>query len=98
MKVSMDGLRRNLASAYSKAVDGFHDVTEGRDLDEFSELKNGLDELRQMIAALMCVYSPNPDDLMTDMEAMIDKLPFADPADVEGEDDEDDEPEEAVNS
>jgi hypothetical protein len=81
MKVSMDGLRRNLASGYVKTIDGFREVTEGRELcDGFDQLKEGLDEMRQMIVGLMCCYSEDPDDLMTDMSDEADKLPFADPA------------------
>jgi hypothetical protein len=85
MTVSVDGLRRNLARAYCDSIDGFREITEGRDLEEFSTLKEGLDDLRQMIGALMCVYSPNPDDLMTDMADESDRLPFADPRDGEDE-------------
>ena len=83
MKVSVDGLRRNLAEAYSRTVDGFREVVEGRDIEEFSELKDGLDDLRQMIAGFMCVYSDNPEDLMTDMGDEADDLPYADPEDEE---------------
>ena len=86
MKVSVDGLRLNLARAYEKAVEGFHEITEDRDLDEFSELKEGLDDLRQMIGSFMCMYSDNPDDLMTNMADESDKLSYADPEDAEPED------------
>lgn len=81
MKVSMDGLRRNLMNAYNKSVRGFREIIEGRDIDEYSELKEGLDDTRQMIAGLMCVYSEDPEELMTDMADEIDKLLWADPED-----------------
>jgi hypothetical protein len=74
MTVSVDGLRRNLARAYGKAVSGFH-------MDNREEIKIGLDDLRQMIGAFMCMYSDDPADLMTNMTGEADKLPFADPED-----------------
>jgi len=81
----MDGLRRNLASAYTKAVEGFREAG-GLDHDDFDSLKKGLDELRQMIGALFCVYSLDPYDLMTNMADEADELPYADPKDTdEGE-------------
>jgi len=86
MTVSVDGLRRNLARAYEKTIEGFREVTEGRDLDDFETLKDGLDDLRQMIGALFCIYSPNPDDLMTDMADESDKLPYAEPKDAQPKD------------
>jgi hypothetical protein len=89
MTVSVDGLRRNLAGAYSKAIRGFCEIQKPLDPYEYETLKEGLDDLRQMIGALFCIYSPNPDDLMTDMADEADKLPFADPKDATPEDDED---------
>jgi hypothetical protein len=86
MKVSMDGLRRNLAAAYIRTVEGFREITEDRNLSEFLELKEGLDDLRQMIGGFMCVYSDNPEDMMSDLSDESDDLPFADP-----DDDDDDE-------
>jgi hypothetical protein len=79
VKVSMDGLRRNLARAYCQTIEGFRETIEGRDIDDFATLREGLDDMRQMIAALMCVYSDDPEDLMTNMGDECDKLPFADP-------------------
>jgi hypothetical protein len=67
MKVSMDGLRKNLAAAYRKTVDGY------RMMDQVT-LREGLRELRSMIAGLMCIYSEDPDDMMTDMTDEADKL------------------------
>ena len=53
MTVSLDGLRRSMARAYTKAVEGYRDgIHCGRDSD-FDQLKEGLDELRMMIAAFM---------------------------------------------
>lgn len=88
MTVSMDGLRRNLASAYERTVRGYRDVLSENGYDDsFDELKEGLDDLRQMIAALMCVYSSDPEDLMNDMGDECDKLPYADPSDASDGDD-----------
>ncbi len=88
MTVSMDGLRRNLASAYARTVKGYREVLAENGYDDsFDELKGGLDDLRQMVAALMCVYSSDPDDLMKDMGDECDKLPYADPSDNRDEDD-----------
>jgi hypothetical protein len=39
--------------------------------------------MRQMIAGLMCCYSKDPEDLMTDMADEADQLPWADPRDAE---------------
>ena len=78
MRVSMDGLRRNLASAYKKAVSGYREAVSENGYDcSFSDLRDGLDELRQMIGALMCVYSKDPEDEMSDMADDCDSLPFA---------------------
>jgi hypothetical protein len=79
MTVSMDGLRRSLARAYSETVEGFREVVESRDIEEFSKLKEGLDDMRRMIGALMCVFSEDPEDRMTDMVDEADKLPWASP-------------------
>jgi hypothetical protein len=82
MKVSVDGLRRNMARSYKKAISGYRQVVgeNGHD-DSFTELKDGLDEIRQWIGAFMCMYSDNPDDLMSNMTDDAMKLPFADPGD-----------------
>lgn len=85
MKVSMDGLRRNLANAYAKSVEGYRNAVDDNGYDDsFAELKDGLNDLRQMIASLMCCYSKDPDDLMTNMGDEADELPWADPSDAEG--------------
>ena len=83
MKVSVDGLRRNLMNAYNKSVRGYRELSEFCDIDDLFDLKEGLDELRQMIGGLMCVYSPDPSDLMTDMADEADRLLWADPEDGE---------------
>lgn len=83
MTVSMNGLRRNLGAAYAKAIKGFRAVRAEYQTSATEQLKEGLDELRQMIAGLYCVYSDKPDDLMTDMGDEADRLPYADPADAE---------------
>jgi hypothetical protein len=67
MKISMDGLRKNLAVAYRKTVDGY------RMMDQVT-LIEGLRELRSMIAGLMCIYSEDPEDMMTNMTDEVDKL------------------------
>jgi len=81
MTVNVDGLRRNLMNAYNKSVRGYRDIKELRNIDDLYDLKEGLDELRQMIGGLMCVYSPDPVDLMTDMADEANKLLWADPED-----------------
>ena len=83
MKVNMDGLRRALARAYTHVVDGYHDAIEGRTFDIYPDLKDGLDEMRQIIGSLMCVYSDDPDELMTDLGDECGSLPRADPKDDE---------------
>lgn len=69
MKASMDGLRRNLASAYRLALFGYRSVKEPP-----SALTEGLEELRSMIAGSMCIYSEDPEDLFSDMANEVDKL------------------------
>ncbi len=76
MKVSVDGLRRNMARAYSKTVNGYQ-------FNDMKEIKEGLDDMRQMIGAFMCMYSNDPDDLMSNMTDEAMKLPFADEKDEE---------------
>jgi hypothetical protein len=49
------------------------------------EIKEGLDDMRQMIGAFMCMYSDNPKDLMNNMADEAMKLPFADEKDEEEE-------------
>lgn len=89
MTVSMDGLRMNLARAYTKAVNGYHymksaDTRWDREQGE-EDLKEGLADIRQMTAALMCTYSDNPDDSMSNLADECDNLPWVEP---EGDDDE----------
>lgn len=85
MKVSMNGLRKNMVSAYERAISGYREITEGRDQSEFHLLKSGLDDLRSMIGGLLCTYEPgNPDFIdMSDVD-----LRSADPADDEESDEE----------
>ncbi len=66
MKVSMDGLRKNLSGAYNTymrlvKMNGTISQFNGDEMD-------ALEEIRQYIGALNCVESDNPDDLMTDLE------------------------------
>lgn len=80
MTVSIDGLRRNLLSAYKRACAGYREAIEENGYNEsFKNLKTGLDDLRQMIGALMCCYSDDPEDLFSDMSYETDQLPFAHP-------------------
>ena len=79
MKVSVDGVRRNLASTYNAAVLAFNDMTdlEGCDSDykeDLNDLRKVLIEMRQHLAFLMCTYSDNPEDLFTDMSDEADNL------------------------
>ena len=60
MTVSMDGLRRSLGNAFNHTVVGYRSGM--KDMT-----KKGLEDMRQMIVALMCVYSPDPDDMMSDL-------------------------------
>jgi hypothetical protein len=85
MKVSMNGFRRSLAAGYSKTVMGYRELTDGTSDVRFAEeeLKEGLDELRQMIGILFCIYSED-DPEFTNMADEADLLPFADPEDAEG--------------
>jgi hypothetical protein len=84
MKVSVDGLRRNLARAYCKTVRGYQDhKKDDNDIYALADIKDGLDDLRQMIGAFMCMYSDDPDDLMTNMTDEAEKLPFANPKENE---------------
>ena len=88
MKVSVDGLRSNLAEAYKKAVSGYQEITRGEPFYEkpgFYELKEGLDELRTFIGALMCVYSEDPEDMFSNMTDEAFKLPCASPDDEQDE-------------
>jgi hypothetical protein len=84
MQVSVDGLRRNLARAYTKAVSGYREAIDANGFDSsFEQLKEGLDDMRQMIGAMFCMYSTDPEDMFSDMADEADALPFADQADQE---------------
>ena len=83
MKVNMDGLRNNLANAYEKTIRAYRKIIREHNEEEFLDLKEGLDDLRHMIASLMCCYSDNPGELMTDMGEEADRLLFANPEDNE---------------
>lgn len=72
MIVNMDGLRRNLAAAYRKTLYAYRLalLEQTRNV----ELEEGLKEMRSMIDGLMCVYSDDPEELMSDMSNDIEKL------------------------
>ena len=92
MKVSFDGLRKNLAGAYTKTVQVCREAKESGDFAiEYLDLKEGLDEMRQYIAALLCCYDQDSikrDNDFHDLSDMADALPFVDPQDGEGIEDE----------
>jgi len=67
MKVSVDGLRRNLGRVFNEAVDAFKN-------DDRATMKDALWGLRQMIGGMMCVYSDDPDDLFSNMTDEAQKL------------------------
>lgn len=92
MKVSFDGLRKNIINAYNKTVSAYHEeVEDGFDM-EFGSMKDGLDELRQMIVGLLCCYdteSIERDNDFNDLSDLSKKLLFADPKDDDDSDSED---------
>lgn len=85
MKVSFDGLRKNLAGAYEETITAYRDAVDVNGYDDsFSHLKDGLNEMRSMIAAFLCCYdeeSIKKDNDFHDLGELADKLPFADPED-----------------
>ena len=87
MKVCMDGLRRNMARAYTKAVSEFRFAlsaeTHWDKADAMSELGDALAELRGYIGGFMCVYSENPEDEMSNLGDESDLLPWPNPEDEE---------------
>lgn len=77
MNVSVDGARRNLAHSYDQVVAKYHTITEDSECHGrpcLEEMQEALAALRQDIAALMCIYSKDPSDLMNNMSAAADKL------------------------
>ena len=72
MTVSIDGLRRNIASAFTDVHNALCD--EFPDYANSDDTQNAMMQLRSMIGAAMCVYSENPDDKFTDMADEIDIL------------------------
>lgn len=76
MKVSMDGLRRSLGESYNDAVRAFESGSE-------SGMRNALWDLRRMIGGLMCIYTDDPDDMMSNMGDDAEKL--LEPSGEEGE-------------
>ena len=94
MKVSFDGIRKNLVAAYKKTVTQYHGIIEeyGPPLgaDSLTDMKEGLDDMRQMVVALLCCYdteSIERDNDFHDLSELADGLPFADPEHNEDEDD-----------
>lgn len=84
MQVSVDGLRRSLADAYSRSVAGYREAIENNGHDSsFYNLKEGLDDLRRMIVGLFCCYSDDPKDLFSNLSDEAEGLPFADPKDAD---------------
>lgn len=71
MKVSMDGLRCNLARSYSELVEYLRDYLPENNIDE-DQLQDLLLSLRQDIAVLHCIHQPE-DELFNDMVDEIDK-------------------------
>ena len=95
MKVSFDGLRKNMVNAYKTTISAYREVLEeyGPVLteDSLTTLAESLDEQRQMIVALLCCYDPESierDNDFHDLADLADSLPFADPDRIEENDDE----------
>jgi len=72
MTVSIDGLRRNIARAFTDVHTALCDELD--DYKNSEETKEAMINLRSIIGASMCVYSSNPDDKFTDMSEKIDSL------------------------
>lgn len=85
MKVSIDGLRKNLMIAYNEAVHGYRNINQPDGLKYLGmdQLKTGIDDLRTLIGGFLCMFSDNTDDLCSDMSEHCDKLLFADPEDAD---------------
>lgn len=82
MRVSIDGLRRNMGEAYRKTVNAYREAVAENGLDDsFEQIKEGLEEMRCIIGAFMCVYADNPEDMMSNMADYADTLPWPDPDD-----------------
>lgn len=97
MQVDMYGLRNNLANAYDKTATALVEVTESCDEIRrhpgYNDLWDGICDLRQMIAGLLCTYSMNPDDKMPNMSARADRLVRLNDDDDDEDDDEDEDDE-----
>ncbi len=72
MKVSFDGLRRNLARSYNELFRAIHEPYDEQ-IEELQKenIAEALQDLRQMIAVLLCVYD---DDDKEDMNCLIDEI------------------------
>lgn len=97
MKVSFDGLRKNMVNAYKSTISAYREVLDeyGPVLaeDSLTTLSESLDEQRQMIAALLCCYdteSIQRDNDFHDLSDIADSLPFADPDHEDDDDDDED--------
>ena len=98
MKVSFDGIRKNLVAAYKKTVTQYHGIIEeyGPPLgtDSLTDMKEGLDDMRQMVVALLCCYDPESiesENDFHDLSELADGLPFADPEHMDDEEEDDEE-------
>lgn len=67
MKVSIDGLRRNLARAYNETAEAFNDLPVTIPTDDIDRMRDGLVNLRQYIGAMMCMYTDDPEDMCSNL-------------------------------
>lgn len=85
MKVSMDGLRGHMITAYSKVVESLNDATiPGYDKENIADK---MADLRQLIAGLCCVFCEGDPDF-TNMADETNRLLRYDPFNEYGEEDE----------
>lgn len=81
MKVSMDGLRRNLARSYSELVDHFNYLKKHDGVIDWEELEDMFLSLRQDIAVLHCVFTDDEEqfsDLSSEIEKNLADIHFSD--------------------
>jgi len=66
LKVSMDGLRRNLSNATKDLMEELAEVIKENDI-ECDDLLKKMNEVRGMVGMMNCVYDPDNSDDMNEI-------------------------------
>lgn len=87
MKVCFDGLRRNIGNPLTKIINTLNGSLDNSGMININaeEIQKEMDDLRQSVGFLYCVYEPG-DELFTDISSDTDNIPWFNPEPDEVED------------